>query len=100
MIGWILLLIGILLAGFLFLKLEHTKKTFKIAIILIILVLIYFSIMQFMSNNNADVSSPGNAIQTGYAYLSWMGHAIVNLWNISGDVISTIGNAIKGNSTN
>jgi hypothetical protein len=95
---WLAIIIIALVALFL-IKIEHHIKKYKVAAIVIIVAILYFSIMGIFSNEEMDLSSPRGIIKASYIYFGWMGETASKLWDIGTDTASLVGNAIKMNNS-
>jgi hypothetical protein len=98
MIGLIFIGVALLLV-FIFLKIEHAGRLLKVFLLVVIGALIFFSLSSLIKSNAMDVDSPQGVIQVVTVYFKWMGNAITNLVDVSDEVISIVGNAIKVNWT-
>jgi len=95
---WIAIIVLVFL-GLFFIKMEHHAKKVKIIVVVLICALIYFSIVNIFSSEKVDLTSPKGIINGVYVYFGWIGTTIGNLWEIGGDTVHTVGNAIKLNNT-
>ena len=97
-VEWIAVIIIAAIAIF-FLQLEHHAKKYKIILIALIGLAIYFSILGVFSSEDIDFKSPKSIASGIYLYAGWMGETASNLWDIGGNTVSLVGNAIKVNNT-
>lgn len=98
MINWII--IGVLIAiGFIFLKFDHHAKLIKTAVMVVLLLLLYFSLSATLKSTETDLSTPTGVIKTIYAYFGWIGQTGAELFDIGKDTVSLVGNVIKINQT-
>ena len=97
-IEWIVFAIFIFI-GLPYLKFEHHSRKIKIAIILLLGFMLYFSIVNHFGSNKVDMNSPRGIINGIYLYVGWVGQTASNLWNIGTDTVTLVGNAIKFNET-
>jgi len=95
---WIAIAVLIFL-GFTYLKLEHHGQKIKIAILLIIGAVIYFSIIGHFNTQELDITSPRGIVNSVYLYFGWIGNTASSLWDIGVDTTHIVGNAIKINNT-
>ena len=98
MIQWIIIIIFILV-GIWFLKMEHHAKKVKIAVLIIVGALIYFSMIGIFSSEQVDLTSPKGIVNSVYVYFGWIGQTSNVLWGIGTDTVNLVGNAIKINNT-
>jgi|TARA_B100002003_G_C13863976_1_gene422793 hypothetical protein len=92
--------VGVIVAiGIFLLQMEHHARKVKIIIVTLIGLLLYFSILGIFSSEDTDFTSPKSIINGVYLYMGWMGETASSLWNIGGDTVSLVGNAIKVNET-
>ena len=89
----------IVVIGIFFLQMEHHMRKYKIIIIAIIGLVIYFSILGVFSSEDIDFKSPKSIVSGIYLYVGWLGQAASNLWDIGGDTVTMVGNVIKVNNT-
>ena len=92
---WWLIIIGFFLIAILFLKFEHNIKKWKLILLLIVLIFLFFSIKSIVENNNTDIKSPGGIMNTIYIYFGWLGDKGLQVLNFGEIAINTIGNSIK-----
>ena len=64
---------------------EHHTRNIKIAVLVIILALLYFSMMGIFTSDNVDLTSPRGLINGMYVYFGWMGQTVSGLWDIGAD---------------
>jgi len=95
---WIAVAVLIFL-GFTYLKLEHHGNKIKIAVIIIIGAILYFSIIGHFNTQEIDITSPRGIINSVYLYFGWIGNTASSLWDIGVDTTHMVGNAIKINDT-
>lgn len=94
------LAIGVLIfLGLFLLKVEHHTRKIKIAAIIAIAALIYFSITGALGPKEVDMTSPRGIINSVYLYIGWIGSTATNLWDVGVETTHMVGNAIKINST-
>lgn len=92
----IIVLLVIILA---FLKFEHYKRTTHIVLLVLVLVLVYFSMNSMIKSGEMNFSSPKATINSIGVYLTWLGQTTVKLVGVGKDTITTVGNVIITNST-
>ena len=98
-IQWIIIAILILIA-FIFLRMDHVTRKFKIATIIIVGFLLYFSMVSIFSSQEVDLTSPRGIVNGVYVYFGWIGRTATSLWDVGTETVHMVGNAIKtGNST-
>jgi hypothetical protein len=71
----------------------------KLTVILLVLVLIYFSVVTVFNSDKVDLNSPGGVINAVYIYFGWVGETGAKLFGIGKDTFNAVGNVIKGNQT-
>lgn len=87
MIEW-LIIIGLVIIAFSFLRMRHLKhKTYAIFIIVII-AFVYLSVTKVVKDNNIDLSSFNGIVSAGKVYFVWLGHVFSNLAHISGNAVN------------
>lgn len=89
----------VVLIGLVLLQIEHHTRKYKIAIVIILIAVIYFSIMSVFSSEEVDLTSPRGMINAVYVYFGWIGTTTSSLWDIGTDTVSMVGNAIKTSNT-
>ena len=97
-IQWVIIAIFIVV-GLWYIKMEHHSRKFKIAIIIIIGAVIYFSMMNIFTSDQVDLTSPRGVANAVYIYFGWIGQTASSLWDIGADTVSLVGNAVKVNNT-
>ena len=95
---WIAVAVLIFL-GFAYLKLEHHGNKIRIAIILIVGAILYFSIIGHFNTQEIDITSPRGTVNSVYLYFGWIRSTASSLWDIGVDTTHMVGNAIKINDT-
>ena len=95
MIIQILIAAILITIGFIFLKAEHHTRKFKIIVIIIVGLLLYFSMMSIFSSKEIDLTSPRGIVNAVYVYFGWIGQTSSALWDIGIDTVHMVGNAIK-----
>jgi len=98
LIHWIAIILLILI-GIYLVKMDHHARKIKIVLIIIVGLLLYFSIMGVFKSEQVDVTSPKGIVGAVYVYFGWIGQTMSNLWDIGGDTVNLVGNAIKTNNT-
>ena len=96
---WWIILIVIALVIIAFLKFEHYKKAIHIFILMIILVIVFFSMNAMMKSGEMDFTSPGATINSFAVYFTWLGETGLQLFGIGRDTVRTVGNVIMTNET-
>ena len=96
MISVVLIIVFLLVALFIF-KLEHLGKVIKISLLVVIAALLYFSVTSVISTADVDLDSPKGVLNSVTLYFRWLGNAISNLADISGEVKDTVSEAIDMN---
>jgi hypothetical protein len=99
MILYIVVVLIFVILAFMLLKLDHHTRKIKLVVLLVLAVLLYFSITGVFSSKSVDLGSPKGIVNGIYVYFGWLGHTVVNLWDIGVDTVRTVGNAVKVNST-
>ena len=97
-IQWIIIGI-IILIGLWALQLEHHTRKIKIAIVIAVVALFYFSMTSILTSDEVSLESPRGIINAVYVYAGWVGQTATNLWDIGVDTTTLVGNAIKTNNT-
>ena len=97
-IEWIIIALFVFV-GLTYLKLEHHMNKIKIAVIIIIGFMLYFSIMSHFNSSQIDLTSPKGIVNGVYLYVGWIGQTASSLWDIGVDTTHMVGNAIKINKT-
>jgi len=98
MINW-LVIVAFVIMGLLIIKISHAEKKMKLIIVAVILIFIYISATAVLSTNNIKLNSLDGVGKAISIYFSWLGGMATNLWHVSGQVIKTIGDAVKINSS-
>lgn len=80
-------------------KSEHHLRKVKLAVILLVLLLIYFSIAIWSNSEAVDFSTPGGIMNAVYVYFGWVGETSAKLFGIGKDTVVAVGNVIKVNQT-
>ncbi len=97
-IQWIIIALFVLI-GLWYIKVEHHAHKVKIAILIILGLLIYFSMVGIFSSDKVNLTSPRGIVHSAYIYFGWIGQTASNLWNIGTDTTTLVGNAIKINNS-
>ena len=97
-IQWIIIAV-IVLIGFWYLQLEHHTRKIKIAVLILIIAIFYFSMITIFTSQEVDITSPRGVVNAVYLYFGWIGQTASNLWDIGVDTTNLVGNAIKINRT-
>lgn len=98
-IGSILAILIIVTLGLFYLQLEHHTRKIKIAAIVLIVALIYFSITGVFSSQEVDLTNPRGIVNSVYLYIGWIGSTTSELWDIGVQTTHMVGNAIKVNDS-
>ena len=96
---WWLVIIGFLIVAILFIKFEHILKRWKIIVLVIVLVFLFFSVRAIAQNNQIDLKSPSSIINTAYVYFGWLGEKGIQIFDVGKTTFNAVGNVIKGNTT-
>jgi glucan phosphoethanolaminetransferase (alkaline phosphatase superfamily) len=96
-----IIILGVLIfVAFFFLKMEHQTRRVKIILIILAIMLIYFSLVGILNSEKVDLKSPRGVVSAVYLYFGWIGQTASNLWDVGKDTFGMVGNAIKlGNYT-
>ena len=94
----VIIAVLVILALLLF-KLEHQGKRIKLFLIIVVVLIVATSIFSFSRSGSADMNTPRGIIQTGFAYVGWIGNAVANLWDAKGEIGDIVGDAISTNKT-
>jgi hypothetical protein len=87
--GFSWVIIAILVVAFLLvLKARHIKHRFFAAILVLLVIFLYFTASSLFANKNLDFGTFDGWVGAGKIYFSWLGHALGNLKVV-------IGNAFK-----
>lgn len=98
MIWWIIF--GVFAVFILLLiKAEHSGRKIKLAFILIILLIIYFSVVGWFASDNVDLSSPKGVVNSFYLYFGWVGGKAVDIFQIGKSTGQAIFEVIKGDNS-
>jgi len=95
---WIAVAVLIVI-GFTYIKFEHHGQKIKIAVIIIVGAILYFSIIGHFNTQELDITSPRGIANSVYLYFGWIGNTASSLWDIGVDTTHMVGNAIKLNNT-
>ena len=85
--------------GLFLVTLEHHAKKVKVIFLVLIGLFLYFSIVGVFSSEKVSLNSPKGIMNAIYVYFGWIGATLGRLWDIGGDTVQTVGNAIKLNTT-
>lgn len=100
MISVIIIAVGILvILGLVLVNLEHHARKIKIAAVIVVLMMIYFSVVAVFSSGKVDLNSPGGIVGGVYYYFGWLGSSLSQLWDIGKDSALAVGNVIKMNTS-
>lgn len=88
-----------IILGFWFIKMEHHGRKIKIVLILIAVLLLYFSVVHVFNSNDVDLKSPGGVVKAVYAYFGWIGRSVGNLWDVGRDTTGRVVQAVQLNET-
>ncbi len=100
MLSVIVIAVGVLIViGLILVSAEHHARKVKIAVVLVILMMIYFSVVAVLSSGNVNLSSPGGIVSGVYYYFGWLGSSIAQVWDIGKDSAIAVGNVIKMNNS-
>lgn len=95
-----MLILGIfVLVGFFLLEIDHRTKKYKVIILVVLGLLLYFSAINIFSSNKVELSSPKGVVSAVYYYFGWMGETSVKLWDIGENTVNLVGDAIKTNNS-
>ena len=90
----VLILLALVLLNF-----EHHTRKIKIAIMVLLALLIYFSVVGVLNSDNVSLDSPKGVVGAVYYYFGWLGETFSNLWEIGGDTATAVGHVVKFNQT-
>ena len=100
MITAIVVAVGILvILGLVLVNLEHHARKVKIAAVIIVLMMIYFSVVAVLGSGKVNLGSPGGIVSGVYYYFGWLGSSLSQLWDIGKDSAIAVGNVIKMNNS-
>lgn len=99
MVNWIVIGFLILIVAILFIKLEHSTKRIKLIFLILFLAFFYFTASSVIRNSGIQLNSVEGVMKVGGMYLSWLTDWGGKAWDTGGQVVTIVGNAIKGNST-
>jgi hypothetical protein len=99
MVNWILIALVVLIIAIIFIKFEHHAKRIKLIVLVLFLAFLYISASSVVHKNDIKLNSIQGWGQAVTLYFSWLGNAATNIWNAGGEVKSTVGNAIKSNTS-
>tara|TARA_Y100000310_G_C20434317_1_gene692986 strand:- start:303 stop:614 length:312 start_codon:yes stop_codon:yes gene_type:complete len=94
----IVLLIFILIA-FLVLRVEHIGRKVKIVALVLIGLLLYFSIMNILTSDSINLTSPRGVVNAVYVYFGWLGKTASSLWDVGKETVNMVGDVINFNVT-
>jgi len=98
MINW--LIIGVLLIIALYvIKIQHFSKKVQVIIVVIAIILVYFSATALLSANDIELNSVQGVGKAIYLYGGWMKDISITLWHAGGEIVTIVGNTIKLNQT-
>ena len=90
MIGIVVLILIVL-----FIKFEHQAKRLKLLFVVLILVFLYFSVTSVMGKAGIKFDSLENVGKAVSLYFGWLSNLAVSVWHATGEVVRTVGSAIK-----
>lgn len=98
MIPWLILVVlaVVLLA---YLKLEHEERNLRMIVTVIIIVLLYLSVVSFLSSNTVDVNSPKGVISGLAVYGGWVVDSAGKIFNLGKETVGAVGNIATSNYT-
>lgn len=84
----------IILIAMIIVRIEQKSRLFRLTILALIILLLYFSITGVISSKGLSADSPKGIFQIMVAYISWVVQTLVKLWDIGVDTVRAVGNAI------
>ncbi len=78
---------------------EHHFHRARLIVTVLIFAVLFLSIISWFNSSKVDFGSPSGVVNSVYSYFGWIGSTGIKLFDAGRDSFSTIGNAIKGNST-
>jgi hypothetical protein len=92
-INWIIIGVLILL-GLWLIKSRCTRKI-KILVLIILGLLLYTSVVNLFTPQKISLNSPQGIFNAIYVYFGWVGQTLGKLFEVGGDAVRMVGNAIK-----
>ncbi len=77
-----------------FQKFKGVKENWTLALFIILIVFIAFSMTSMIQSGKMKLDSPGAIINSLGVYFGWVGETIFNVWGVGKDAVRTIGNTI------
>ncbi len=87
------------LIAFLVLRVEHIGRKVKIVAFILIGLLLYFSIMNLLTADSIDLTSPKGVVNAVYLYFGWLGKTASALWDVGKETVNMVGDVINFNAT-
>ena len=81
-----------------YLRIEHHARKVKIIVLIVVGLLLYLSVVSVFGSKKFDLSSPEGILKAGYSYVGWIGHSVLQIWDIGKDSVKAVGNVIKNES--
>jgi hypothetical protein len=98
MIPWLILVVlAILLLAFL--KLEHEGRNIKMIVTVVIIVLIYLSVVSFLTSNKVDVDSPKGIISGFAVYGGWFIDSAGKIFELGKETVGAVTDIATSNYT-
>lgn len=80
-------------------SIEHHWKKVQAAILVLVALLIYFSIVGIFSSDEVSLDSPKGIVGGIYYYFGWLGDSVGEIWDIGSDTATAVGNVVRFNQT-
>lgn len=98
MIPWLILVVlAIIMLAYL--KLEHEGRNIKMIVTVVVIILIYLSVISFLTSNQVDVNSPKGIISGLAIYGGWFVDSAGKLFNLGKETVDAVGNIATSNYT-
>lgn len=86
LIGWWFILVLIVLI-FVVLKFKHIKHKFFLIFMILVILFLYVSLSNVLSNTEANLTSFSGIAKAGKVYYGWLVHAFGNVKSLTGNVL-------------
>ena len=99
MLIWLIILaVAVIFLVSSFVRAKHELHTTKAIVLIVILLIVAGSIFMWWQSNQANMTSPTGVINSVYSYVTWLGNLGIQLFDVAMSGVTTVGNAIKGNT--
>ena len=86
MLSWILI-IGIALLIWLFVRAKHFKHRLYVLILIILMIVFYVTAVKVVESSGVDIKTLEGMVVAGRLYVKWLGNALDNTKTIVGEII-------------